>query len=173
MYILDYLVSSWKKCRIYWHNFVKDRQIHSNSPSTCLPEKLWRDFKVPTTSPSSLHDMGFTSGCICHVKMLLLHTLEPATHVKALLSQPWRVERPTWTTILALKAFGSFKIPLALGAMDTISLKSRKFTAQPLAQILLFHGFVLRLRSSSLVENCQTWKPSESVRPRQVKDSHC
>ena len=58
--------------------------------------------------------------------------------------------------ILALKAFGSFKIPLALEAMDNISLKSLKFTPQPSAQFLLFHGFVLRLRSSSLVENCQT-----------------
>lgn len=46
--------------------------------------------------------------------MLPLHTLEPATHVKVLLSQLWRVWEVNMNYILALKAFGSFKIPLAL-----------------------------------------------------------
>ena len=133
----------------------------SNSPSTCLPEKTWMDFKV--SMQHGLHFYYRTTILTCKgMEVLWLHL--PCQNATVAYFGLWRVERSTWMTV-ALKACGSFKIPLALGAMENISLKSLKFTAQPSAQFLLFHGFVLRLRSSSLVENCRTWKRSESVWP--------
>ena len=152
--------------------------------------KKWMEIKVPTASPSPLHGLHFcyldrhTLAILTYkgMEVLWLHLPRQNATVayfgtsnsrEGTSESTMKGREVNMNYILALKAFGSFKIPLALEAMDNISLKSLKFTPQPSAQFLLFHGFVLRLRSSSLVENCQTWKPSESVRPRQVKDPHC